>query len=174
MQVKREETLQTVYKGRLLHCLIKETVLPNGYRVRLEMIQHPGAVLMVPFLNTNTIVMLKQYRAVVGEYLYEFPAGTLEQKEKLVSCAHRELIEETGYTAKVLTYLGKIIPVPGYSTEVIHIYKAEKLALTQQDIQADEVITVLTLTLNQIRGLVKKGKIVDAKTICALALSGII
>lgn len=174
MRTQKKEILQTVYKGKRLHCLIKETVLPNGYRARLEMIEHPGAVLMVPFLNKNTVLMLKQYRAVVGEYLYEFPAGTLELKEKPLSCARRELIEETGYMAKTLTYLGKITPVPGYSTEIIHIYKAEHLGVTQQDIQEDEVITVLKLTLNQARALVKKGEIVDAKTICALALSGII
>jgi len=101
--------------------------------------------------------------------MYEFPAGTLERGESPVTCARREIIEETGFHAKKLTRLGKIYPVPGYSTEMIAIYKAEALIKKERIIQQDEVIRVKIMTKKEIQNLFASGKIVDAKTICALA-----
>ncbi len=156
-------------KGKKYTFLVREAKLPDGRTTRVEMIEHPGAALIIPFITSRKIIMLRQYRAVLGSYLYELPAGTLEKGEKPLSCAQRELAEETGYGAKKLTRLGKIIPVPGYSDEVIHIFKAE--GLTRQDAvkDVDEIIQTFLMSRQEVLNQFRKGKVVDGKTICALA-----
>lgn len=159
-----------VFKGRLLTLFLEDVKLPNNHRVRLEVIKHPGAVLIIPFLEKDKIILLRQLRPVINFYIYELPAGTLDKDESPYVCAKREIIEEVGYSAKKLTRLGHIFPVPGYSTEKIIVYKASNLHKTRQHLQKDEIISTLVLTKPKVRSLFKKGKIVDAKTIAALAM----
>lgn len=161
-----------VFKGRLLNVFVKKMRLPNGYLATFEVVKHPGAALIVPFLTKNKIIMLRQLRPVIGSYIYELPAGTLDKNEAPASCARREIVEETGYSAKKFTLLGKIYPVPGYSTEMIFIYKAEGLTLKERIAEEDEIIEALVVTKSEIRKLFKSGKIDDAKTIAALAFCG--
>lgn len=161
-----------VFKGRLLKVFVKKVRLPNGYLATFEVVKHPGAALIVPFLTKNKIIMLRQLRPVIGSYIYELPAGTLDKNEAPASCARREIVEETGYSAKKFTLLGKIYPVPGYSTEKIFIYKAEGLTLKERIAEEDEIIEALVVTKSEIRKLFKSGKIDDAKTIAALAFCG--
>jgi len=144
--------------------------LPNGRTVSITYINHPGAVIIAPFLNKNTVVMMRQFRPALNKYIYELPAGTLDPHEKIATCARRELLEETGLLTKKLTKLGAIYPVPGYSTEVIHIYKAEQLTLTQAQPEDYEVIEIMPMTKLQIKQLLVQGKLMDAKSICTLAL----
>jgi ADP-ribose pyrophosphatase len=146
--------------------------LPNGRTVRITVIHHPGAVIIAPFLNKNTVVMMRQFRPALKKYIYELPAGTLDPNEKTATCAHRELLEETGLLAKKLTKLGSIYPVPGYSTEIIHIFKAEQLTLTEAQPEEYEVIETIPMTKTQVRKLLTEGKLMDAKTICTLAFCG--
>jgi ADP-ribose pyrophosphatase len=133
-------------------------------------IKHPGASLIVPFLNQNEVVLLRQYRPVIKKYLYELPAGTLEKGESNLSGARRELIEETGYSAAKFIKLGYIYPVPGYSTEKIIIYKALNLEPVKRCPEKDEIITLSIVNKDKVRRLFKSGKITDAKTICAFTL----
>jgi ADP-ribose pyrophosphatase len=163
---------KSVYNGRLFHLVTREARLPQGKKVQLEVIRHPGAALIVPFLSKNSVIILRQLRPVISKYLYELPAGTIDKGESALSCARREVIEETGYAAKKFTRLGMIYPVPGYSTEKIFIYKAEQLMKRQKDLDADEVITSMVATKSLIRRLFRTGKIIDAKTVCAFALCG--
>jgi len=162
--------MKTVFSGKLLKVFVKKARLPNGYLATYEMIRHPGAALIVPFLTGDKIIMLKQLRPVIGKHIYELPAGTLDKRESPLSCAKREIIEETGYTAKRFKFLGAIYPVPGYSTEKIFIYKAEGLKETARAAEEDEVIETCIMTRSQIVKLFNSGKITDAKTIAALAL----
>lgn len=164
--------IERVFNGRLLKVIVKKERLPHGYLATFEMIRHPGASLIVPFLDKNTVILLRQLRPVIDSYIYEFPAGTLDKGESPLSCARREIVEETGYSAKRFTLLGKIYPVPGYSTEKIFIYKAEGLRPVTRTPEEDEVIEHRPLTRRQVRRLFKQGKITDAKTICGLALCG--
>jgi ADP-ribose pyrophosphatase len=138
----------------------------------IPVIKHPGAVLVAPFLSGDKVVILRQFRPVIGKYLYELPAGTLEPGELPVSCARRELAEEAGYRAGKLLKLGYIYPVPGYSTEKISVYKACTLAPVKRHPEEDEIIYIETACRRRIRSLFKTGKINDAKTICAFALCG--
>ena len=163
---------KTVFKGRLINLIVKKVRLPNGYIATLETIKHPGAALIVPFLSKDKVILLRQYRPVIGAYIYELPAGTLDRNESPLSCARREIVEETGFLAKKFTYLGKIFPVPGYSTECIHIYKAEGLRKVEHEAEKDEVIVSHVVTRTGMRKLFRSGRIVDAKTIAALAMCG--
>jgi ADP-ribose pyrophosphatase len=165
-------TIKNVFSGRLLKVMVKKERLPHGYLATYEMIKHPGASLVVPFLAKDKIIMLKQLRPVIDSYIYELPAGTLDRNETPLSCARREIIEETGYSARRFTLLGKIYPVPGYSTERIYLYKAEDLRREEHIPEEDEVIETHVFTRAAIRKLFKSGKITDAKTIAALAFCG--
>ena len=146
--------------------------LPNGRTVKISYINHPGAVIIVPFLSKDKIVFMKQYRPALKKYIYELPAGTLDPNESLVTCAKRELIEETGLRAKTIKKLGQIYPVPGYSTEIIHIFKAENLTQGEAEPEAYEVIENIVMSKSQVRKLFRDGKLQDGKSICALTHCG--
>jgi ADP-ribose pyrophosphatase len=163
--------MKKVFRGRLLKVYVKKVRLPNGYKATFEMVRHPGAILVVPFINKNTVIMLRQLRPVIEKFIYELPAGTIDKGEAPASCARREIIEETGYSAKRLTFLGAIYPVPGYSTEKIYIYKAEGLSKKDRVAEKDEVIENHFMSKAEVRRLFKRGRITDAKTIAALAMS---
>lgn len=149
-----------------------EKTLPNGYRARFEIIKHPGAALVVPFLAKDKLIFLRQLRPVINSYIYELPAGTLDKNESPLSCAKREIIEETGYSAGRFSKLGDIYPVPGYSTEKISVFKAECLRKKERLPEQDEIIEHFVFGKRRVRQLFRAGRIVDAKTICALALCG--
>jgi ADP-ribose pyrophosphatase len=158
-----------IFHGKLLRLYARTVRLPNGYTAGFEVIKHPGAALVIPFVSRDAIIMLRQLRPVIGMYLYELPAGTRDRREPARACAAREIIEETGYAAGKLTRLGHIYPVPGYSTERIDIYKAQQLRQTGVKPEQDEVLESIVMGRAKVRHLFKTGKIVDAKTICALS-----
>jgi len=137
-------------------------------------IRHPGAALIVPFLDNNTVIFIRQYRPVINGYIWELPAGTLNKKEDILFCAKRELKEETGYAAARWRKIGFIYPAPGYTTERIHIFTAASLKKVQTEKEEDEIIVTEMFSRNGVARLFRAGKIVDAKTICALALTGVL
>lgn len=150
----------------------QKVVLPNGKSIFISFINHPGAVIIAPLLNRDTVVLLRQFRPALGRYIYELPAGTIDPNEKPLFCAKRELMEETGYSAKKYKKLGEIYPVPGYSTEVIHIFKAEELTFKKAAPEEYEVIDTKEFSRTQIKRLFQQGKLMDAKSICAFAHLG--
>ena len=162
--------MRQIFKGKLLKVFVKKVRLPNRYLATIEMIKHPGAALVIPFLTKDKIICLKQFRPAINSYIYELPAGTLDKNESPLACARREIVEETGYFAKRFTLLGKIYPVPGYSTEKISIYKGERLIKRERAGEKDEVIESRVFTKRNVRYLFKSGRIIDAKTISALAM----
>ncbi len=161
-----------VYQGKFLNIHREKHVLPNKRKAVIEKVVHPGAVAIVAFLSRNHIVLLKQYRPVIGRFILEIPAGTLKRNERLLTCARRELKEETGYTARQWHRLASLYPVPGYSTERIILYQARQL--TQREIcrEPDEVMKVKIYNRSEIRKLFVAKKIQDTKTLSALALCG--
>ena len=161
-----------LFKGRLLKLKTARRRLPNGFTASLELIEHPGAVLIIPFLSKDTIIFIRQFRPVINSYLYELPAGTLEKNEAPLTCAKREIAEETGYAGHRFIRIGKIYPVPGYSTEVITIFKAHQLTKTFFLTEPDEVIKICFFNRRRVKELFRQQKIVDAKTISALAFIG--
>ncbi|MCM8814335.1 MAG: NUDIX hydrolase, partial [Candidatus Omnitrophica bacterium] len=141
--------IEPVFAGRLLQVQKIHTKLPNGHAVTLEVVKHPGAVLVVPFLRPTQVILLRQYRAVMQKYFYELPAGTLAVGEKPMRCARRELMEETGYAARQMKQLGVIYPAPGYTTEKITVFSACDLMPGRHEPEADEVIELLTVNRAQ-------------------------
>ncbi len=166
--------VKQVFKGKLINLYIASQRFPGGYVASLEIIKHPGAVLIVPFLSRDKIVLIRQFRPVINSYIWELPAGTLDKNEKPLACAHRELIEEIGYEAGVCKRIGYIYPAPGYTTEKIYLYAATRLRKVEKKSEEDEDITPMIFYRKEVIRLLKNGAIVDAKTIAALTLAGIV
>ena len=152
--------------------LVRENVtLENGTTTDVEFIEHPGATAIIPFLDDTRLVLLKQYRHALKKYIWEIPAGTLDPQEKIIGCAKRELIEETGYSAGHWHKLGEITPVPGYSNERIHIFLATELQPADQNLDEDEVIQVQAVEFLKALEMIGSGEIQDAKSIAGLFLA---
>lgn len=173
-QPKKNDILRYQFKKKKIFLITRKMTIPNGMKIEKDIILHPGAALIVPFLSADKVIILKQYRSTINKYLYEFPAGTLEPGEQPAACARREIMEEAGYRAGKLSKVGMIYPVPGYSDEIIYIYKAEKLSVQKETGDADEVLEPVVMTRAQINKAFKAGKIVDGKTIAGLAFCGLI
>ena len=159
-------------KGKKITFVQERKTLPNGIVTQVDRIEHPGAALIIPLLTSRRMIFLKQYRVVFEQVFWELPAGTLDPGEGPQACARRELREETGFTARSMRKLGRITPVPGYSSEMIHVYLAEGLTLAPMKKDDDEIIETVILTRRQVKDLFAKGRLIDAKTICGLCLTG--
>lgn len=146
---------------------------PGGRVFERDTVAHPGAVAVLPFDARGRVLMLRQFRPPVNAWVLEIPAGTLEAGEPPWACAKRELIEETGFAARRWRKLGAIYNAPGYSSEVIHLYRAWDLRPAHGEQDADEHIELEVMTLNEVRRAVRGGKIVDAKTLSALLYEGL-
>lgn len=173
-QPRKNDVLRYQFKKKKIFLITRKMTIPNGMMIEKDIILHPGAALIVPFLSPDKVVILRQYRSTINKYLYEFPAGTLEPGEQPAACARREIMEEAGYRAGKLKKVGMIYPVPGYSDEIIYIYKAEKLSVQKETGDADEVLEPVIMTRAQIKKIFKAGKIVDGKTIAGLAFCGLL
>jgi ADP-ribose pyrophosphatase len=161
----------SLYQGRVF-LLVKENVtLDNGATADLEYVEHPGAAAIVPLSDAGEVVLVRQYRHALKQYIWEIPAGTLDPGEPVADCARRELAEETGLAAAVWEKLGEITPVPGYSDERVHIYLARELTPARQALDVDEVLAVHRMPMGAALGMIERGEIQDAKTICGLLLA---
>jgi len=157
-----------IFKGRLVTLDIDTVTLPNGATIELEMIHHPGAAAVVPMKEDGTVILIRQYRHAAGGYIYEIPAGKLHPGEDPKLCAARELQEEIGYRADSLVLLTSILTTPGFTDEVIHIYKGTGLTKGKQDLDHDEVIEIVELPLEKALAQIIDGTIRDGKTIVGL------
>ena len=161
----------TIHKGRVYELVSENITLENGVTTETEFIHHPGATAIVPMLNKTQIILINQYRHALRKFIWEIPAGTLKPGETAITCARRELIEETGYSARKFKQLAEITPVPGYSDERIYIYLATDLEPTGQSLDSDEILNVHTLRFEEALNMIRKGKIQDSKTISGLFLA---
>ena len=158
-----------IYTGRVINLDVDRVDLPNGTTAELEMIRHPGASAIVPILGDAnatdpTLVLIRQYRYAAGGYLYEIPAGRLNEGESPRACAERELAEETGYHPGRLDLLFSMFTTPGFTDEKIHVFRATELTAGISAHEPDEVLNVETMPLSNALELVRAGKIEDAKT----------
>lgn len=159
-----------VHVGRKIRVAVDTTTAPDGTVIRRDMIFHPGAVVILPVLDANRVVLLRNHRFVIGETLWECPAGTVEPNEPLLDCAKRELIEETGYTAERWTSLGYLYASPGVLDEKLHLFIAEGLTPGAMRPEADEQLHPEIVRLDEAVGMCLSGEIKDAKTITSLLL----
>ena len=166
-----ETTLKetSIYNGNYLNLINIEVELPNGNLSNRDIIKHPGACAIIPFINENEVILVEQFRKPLERTLLEIPAGKLNKNEAPITCAHRELEEETGYKAKDMIYLGKIATAPGFCDEIIHLFKAINLYNGTKSCDEDEFTDIKKFTLDEIKSLIKKGEIIDTKTISILS-----
>ena len=160
-----------LYEGRIFKLLKENITLKNGVTVDIDIIHHPGASAMVPLSRKNTVILIRQYRHAIGDFIWEIPAGTLDPLETPLDCAKRELIEEIGFSANAWEKLGEITPVPGYSNERIHIFLATDLVPASQNLDKDEMLDIHEVELDDAMQMIHTGKIQDGKTIAGLFMS---
>ncbi len=156
------------YQGKFLEMVTEEVALPNGRTATLDLIRHPGAAAIVPFLPDGRVLMIHQYRYAAGGTIYEVPAGKLDPGETPEACAGRELEEETGWRAGRIERLGEILTTPGFTDEKIHLYAGFELAEVRQQLEADEIIELTPMPLEAALDLVWSGEITDSKTVVSL------
>ena len=161
-------------KPRVLHegpvgRWVEEVVaLPNGKHATLQVLHHPGAAAVVPFVSRDRILLLRQYRHAAGGFIWEVPAGKLDPGESPEHCAARELEEETGFRAGRLQRTGSILTTPGFTDERIQLFCAFDLEPGQLAQEDQEVIEIHELEFSDVLEMTDREEIVDAKTIAAL------
>lgn len=167
------ETIESaeVYQGWRIVVLRDKVQYPDGVERVYDVIEHPGAVTMVPVDETGNIWLIEQYRYAVKDTLLELPAGTLEANEAPEVSAIRELREEIGVTADHLQKIGEMYLAPGYSSEYMHIYLATDLREAPLEKDPGEFIDVIKLPATEVYQMVAEDKIRDGKTIAGLALA---
>jgi ADP-ribose pyrophosphatase len=161
-----------VYTGRVVSLDVDTVRFPNGTEGELEMIRHSGASAVVPVLevpNEETkVILIRQYRYAAEGYVFEIPAGRLEEGEAPEACARRELKEETGYTAETVTPLTTIFTTPGFTDERIHLFLASGLRPGESNLESDEVLDLHPVSIGDALEMIRSGAISDGKTISAL------
>jgi ADP-ribose pyrophosphatase len=159
---------QIVFKGSRVELALRTMTTTSGRRVQREVVLHPGAVIILPVLDNGRIVMIRNLRHTVGQWLWELPAGTLEPPEPPALCAGRELVEETGYHAAEIIDFGWFYTSPGILTEKMYAFIATGLTPGSQALEDNETITVEALPPDAIIGMIQANEIVDGKTIAVL------
>jgi ADP-ribose pyrophosphatase len=154
-----------ILKGSFLHAMRDTVGLPDGTYATREYVIHPGAVMIVAQCDDGSLVLERQYRYPVQAVMVEFPAGKLDPGEGSLACAQRELLEETGYTAREWARAGVLHPVISYSTEFIDIWFARGLKLGPRKLDAGEFLDVFTATPAEVLAWCAGGQVTDAKTL---------
>lgn len=162
-----------VYTGKVISLDVDVVRFPDGSVGELEMIRHPGASAIVPFLSDPRgddpqVLLIRQYRYAAEGYLLEIPAGRLDNGEDPADCARRELKEETGCSAEAVDYLFTMYTTPGFTDERIHLFMATGLVAGETKHEADEFLAVEPMLLSRALELIKTGEIKDAKTALGL------
>jgi ADP-ribose pyrophosphatase len=162
-----------IYRGKII-ALYRDTVrFPDGSVSEFDIVRHPGAAAIVPFLNDPQgddpqVLLLRQYRYAAGGYIYEIPAGRLDGDESPEECAVRELKEETGCTAASMELLYSMATTPGFTDEVIHVFMATGLTHGEARRESDEFVDIVIFRLAEALELIRTGEIIDAKTALSL------
>jgi ADP-ribose pyrophosphatase len=161
-------TSRRSYRGAWLEVVTERITLPGGATTEIDMVRHPGASAIVPFVSNDDVLLIQQYRYAAGGTITEVPAGKLDGDEDPVACATRELEEEAGQRCGRLVKLGAIWTTPGFTDERIHLFAAFDLEPVPQRLEYDEVIEVVRMPLRSALELVWSGELSDAKSALAL------
>ena len=161
---------QLIYSGKKIQLEVHRLEAENGRIAVREVGVHPGAVVVLAFLDDGRVVLIRNRRYAVGQTLIELPAGTLEKGEDPMNCAGRELLEETGYLAGRLSRLGSFFSSPGVLSEKLHAFAAYDLQKRHTALEEGEEIELLPATFDQALDMIRTGEICDAKTIATLLM----
>jgi ADP-ribose pyrophosphatase len=166
--------IRKVFDGRVFSVVVESITTRKGGKMDVEVVRHPGSVVLVPLTNDGEVVLVRQYRHAIGREAWELPAGTLKPNEEPTQAAARECHEEIGLVPSHLERLGAYFPTPGYCDEEMNFYKATGLREPRPDEKAeqdeDEDIEKKAFGVEQIRSMIRSGEIIDLKTVAAMAL----
>lgn len=161
------------YTGRVINVDVDTVRFPNGSVGELEMVRHPGASAVLPFLtdpygDDPQLLLIRQYRYAAEDFVYEIPAGRIDPGETAEETARRELKEETGCSAERIEHLYSFYTTPGFTDERIHAYMASGLTHGESALEADEFVETISLPLSRALEMIRKQEIIDAKTALTL------
>lgn len=167
-----ERTVRTepIFEGRVITVRVDEVVLPNGETGKREIVKHPGAVAIIATTDEGKLVLVEQYRKAMEKELVEIPAGKLEEGEQPETTAVRELEEETGYVCDKMELITSFYTSPGFADEIVYLYEATGLKKKENkaDLDEDEFVELMEVTLEEAMELIKEQRIHDAKTMFAV------
>jgi 8-oxo-dGTP pyrophosphatase MutT (NUDIX family) len=163
--------IRTVFEGRVVRLGIEFLTLPNGEPLELEIVRHPGGAAVVALDENRRVCLLRQFRHAAGGWLWELPAGKLEEEEEPQATAARELAEEAGLRAGRWHKLGAVLMTPGFCDEIIHLYLAGQLSPVAAQPERHELIEIHWIPFNKAIEQVHDGTIHDAKTMLGLLLA---
>lgn len=159
---------ETPFKGKLVTVRVDTVRMPSGREATREVVEHPGAVAILPVTADGQLVLVRQFRYAVGRELLEVPAGTREEGESAEACAVRELREEVGYEAETVEELARFFVSPGWCNEELIVYRATGLREVGDDPEQDEDLRMVVIAPEDVEALMRSGEIGDAKTITAI------
>jgi ADP-ribose pyrophosphatase len=164
---------QRLHTGRIINLDLDTVRFPDGSTGELEMIRHPGASAVVPFVDPPSdpdprVLLIRQFRHAADEFIWEIPAGTLDAGESPEHCAQRELEEETGMRAQRFEHLTTIYTTPGFTDERIHLFLATELTTGAPGREVDEFMEVTMLRWSEVGRMIRRGEVMDAKTLVGL------
>ncbi len=172
MKKFEEKTIHSepIFQGKVISLKVDDVLLPNGKESKREIINHPGAVAIIPITDNGKLILVEQYRKALERSIIEIPAGKLEKGEAPERTARRELEEETGYGCHELVYLQSFSTSPGFADEIVHLYVAKQLYKIEQkaELDEDEFVSLMEVTIEEAEQMVKEQKIYDAKTAFAV------
>jgi ADP-ribose pyrophosphatase len=172
-RVPRFVDRDVVFRGRIFRVEQDRVRLPQGRTAVMDVVRHRGSVVLVPQPATGRIILIRQYRYAIRRWIWELPAGSLEQGERPAAAARRECAEEIGLVPTRVTRLGVFYPTPGFCDERMIFYRCDRLVTPSRPIAGDpdEQITTRDLSLDEAWRLVRRGTIVDLKTIVGLGMA---
>ncbi|GFN35428.1 NUDIX hydrolase [Tepidimicrobium xylanilyticum] len=165
-----EKTMKSerVYEGKIVNLRVDTVELPGKKYSKREIVEHPGAVGIIPIKEDGSLILVKQYRKPVEKMLLEIPAGKIEINEEPKETAIRELIEETGFKANKMEYILEFYTSPGFTNEKVYLFLATDLEFVKQDPDENEYIQVKEIPIHKLIDMVNKGEITDSKTIISI------
>jgi ADP-ribose pyrophosphatase len=166
------ETSRTVYKGRVITVNRDVVRTADDRTIRMDVVRHRGSVVLVPQPDASRVILIRQYRYVIDRWIWELPAGSLEEGESPARGARRECAEEVGWKPRTLVRLGAYYPTPGFCDEKLTFYACRDLEKPSRPPHQDpdEQIEARVLTLKQAWVMVTRGEIIDLKTVTGLAM----
>jgi ADP-ribose diphosphatase len=159
---------EIVYQGKVFGVRRDEVIEPGGVRATREVVTHPGSVVVLPVLPDGRILMIQQYRYATRQFLWELVAGRIDEGESVQKAAARELLEETGYSAKRFRVFLDMFPTPGFLEERMYVLLATGLSEGQAQPEEDERITMKTFSRAQLEKMIRRNELRDAKSIAGL------
>lgn len=159
---------EKIFEGKIINLRVDTVELENQKYTKREIVEHKGAAAILAVNGKNEILLVRQYRKAVEDFIYEIPAGTLNIAEEPVECALRELREETGYKAEKINKVFEFFTSPGFSNEKIYLFKAENLTFTSTKFDEDEFLETISVGRDEAKKMMETGRIADGKTLIGI------